>query len=1102
MLAERLSAEDEDRLLAHVQACTRCQECLEELTAFCASGSSPEVEVDEASRLTDSSPENGPFWHKLKAAVPGSPSTIRPEHATGLAREEHGSASESARLLRLGRYELLEEIGRGGMGTVLRGHDPDLGRDLAVKLLLPNHQHDPAMVSRFTDEAQIGGQLQHPGIVPVYEVGRAADQRPYFTMKLIRGRTLAELLSARSEPRQDLPRFVHVFEQVCQTMAYAHSRGVIHRDLKPSNVMVGAFGEVQVMDWGLAKVLERPCGFDSPAWCKNARPLGLDTVLDHESEAPPRLTHQAPGNGPRSVRTVRSAGLGPVSEPGHVLGTPAYMPPEQASGEVDRLDERSDVFGLGAMLCEILTGKPPYGGADDVHALQKAMRGDLIDAFVRLDACGAHPDLIRLARSSLAATPADRPSDASVLATELAAHRESVEARLRQVELAQAEARTRAEESRKRLRVKAALAGSVLLTCLIVGAGVFVTVRAREVRESQARDALAQARASWERARAQNDPAQWAEAQAMARRAEALLEQGPRASEIGEQVRGLLQALDDDQADRQMILWLREAILRSTLGDEQGDKRPAIRAFEDAFESYGIPVQRLSLAEATERLRARPIYRELAAALDHWAALTGGSSMQKHLEDLARAVDDDIRRNEIRQALAQNDLEALKRFSKPDQGTTLPPVTVGLLARALIAHKAVAETQTLLRRAHQEHPDDFWIFCYLGDLFANRFKPSQLDEGIRYFTAAVALHNDSPIANMWLGVALARRGKLDEAQQALEKALQLQPDHAGCHNNLGLVFYKQGQRDRAIYCFREAIRLKPDFAIPYNNLGLALTWKNKLEEAITCYRRALKLKKDYPDAHLNLGLALYDKGLLDEAIASYRDAIRFEPDYAKAHCYLGAALRDQGQLVEALASMRRGHTLAPQVPAWDIPSAEWVRQCERLVALEPRFEAIRAGKTKAANATEQMDFAWLCNIRRMYAAAAGMYAEAFADQGKEAEQLLATYRYMAACAAAAAGCGLSPDASTLDEKARRRWRRQAQEWLRAELVAHSTGMENRKPADIVSIRDKLDRWNLEPTLTGVRGAESIAKLPAQEQEGWTRLWADAAALRKKIMDKN
>ena len=156
-----------------------------------------------------------------------------------------------------GRYQLLGEIARGGMGAILKGRDVDLGRDLAVKVILEEHRDDPEMVRRFVEEAQIGGQLQHPGIVPVHELGRFPDGRLYIAMKLVRGRTLAALLEARETPDDDRTRFLSIFEQVCQTMAYAHSRGVIHRDLKPSNVMVGSFGEVQVMDWGLAKVLDQ-----------------------------------------------------------------------------------------------------------------------------------------------------------------------------------------------------------------------------------------------------------------------------------------------------------------------------------------------------------------------------------------------------------------------------------------------------------------------------------------------------------------------------------------------------------------------------------------------------------------------------------------------------------------------------------------------------------------------------------------------------------------------------------------------------------------------------------------------------------------------------
>ena len=245
------------------------------------------------------------------------------------------------------RYRIDGEIARGGMGAVLKGRDPDLGRDVALKVLRDDLRDNADMVKRFVEEAQIGGQLQHPGVVPVYELGTFADRRPFFAMKLVKGHTLAHLLEDRENPGADLPRFLSIFEAVCQTVAYAHARGVIHRDLKPSNVMVGSFGEVQVMDWGLAKILTRG-GIADDARAGKTEPR--ETV----------------------IATARSGADEPgLSHAGSVMGTPSYMAPEQARGEIDVIDERADVFALGSMLAEILTGEPAFtgrtAGADPAH---------------------------------------------------------------------------------------------------------------------------------------------------------------------------------------------------------------------------------------------------------------------------------------------------------------------------------------------------------------------------------------------------------------------------------------------------------------------------------------------------------------------------------------------------------------------------------------------------------------------------------------------------------------------------------------------------------------------------------------------------------------
>jgi len=299
-----------------------------------------------------------------------------------------------------GKYMVQGELGRGGVGAVHKGHDQDLGRDVAMKFLHDKYKDEPSILHRFVEEAQIGGQLQHPGIVPVYDLGMS-DGKPFFTMKLVKGKTLAQELADRESVADDRRRFLAMFEQICQTMAYAHVRGVVHRDLKPANIMIGSFGEVQVVDWGMGKVLER------------------GGVADEKRAAEKQAS---------IIETVRSSGHGTQSVIGSVMGTPAYMPPEQARGDVDAMDARSDVFALGAILCEILTGLPPYVGNSD-ELISMAATAKLDPAYQRLADCGATDDLIDLTKQCLMPAPAARPKSAAAVATVIQEHLGAAERR-------------------------------------------------------------------------------------------------------------------------------------------------------------------------------------------------------------------------------------------------------------------------------------------------------------------------------------------------------------------------------------------------------------------------------------------------------------------------------------------------------------------------------------------------------------------------------------------------------------------------------------------------------------------------------------------------
>ncbi len=363
-------------------------------------------------------------------------------------REIHRELQERAEnttktpLIQDARYEFVEEIARGGAAVVWRVRDRHLQRETAVKYLLDsNDNHD--MRGRLEREARLCARLVHPGIVPIHELSQFADKRPFVSMKLVEGKTLLQLLE--SNPPPPLRTLVEIFTKACQAMAYAHQKDVIHRDLKPGNIMVGSFGEVQIMDWGLAKDLSHPVASDVPS----APPQDAIVALNRVDGCDLHETR-------RDLRKKETTVVGTV------LGTIAYMSPEQASGNIDLTDKRSDVFALGAVLCRIITGAPPYQNGNQELMLRQAQRGELNDALERLARAGQRR-LATLAASCMAFDPELRPADASEVACRLAS----------------------IQKLQQRQKVAIRMVGALTLVTIVLGLSLWVAAKRASLAQSE-----------------------------------------------------------------------------------------------------------------------------------------------------------------------------------------------------------------------------------------------------------------------------------------------------------------------------------------------------------------------------------------------------------------------------------------------------------------------------------------------------------------------------------------------------------------------------------------------------------------------------------------
>jgi serine/threonine-protein kinase len=862
LVAEQLSAAELQTLESHVEACDECQQTLARLL----DDSHDVVRVDWRLLRRDGpapSPESpSALLRRLKEnrPIPAPPDPPGVPVSPSLAC--------SVQLPVVPGYEILKELGCGGMGVVYLARHLSLNRLVALKMMKDTAA--PREVARFRGEAEAIARLQHPHIVQIHEVGEHHG-RPYLALEFVAGGSLENKLHGTPQPALPAARLV---ETLARAIHAAHQQGIIHRDLKPGNVLLAPGNTQELMPSARA-----PDGLPLSAFTPKITDFGLARQV-----------------GDTAGQTVS----------GVIEGTPSYIAPEQACSKGRDIGPAVDVYALGAILYELLTGRAPFKAATPLETLLQVRADDPVPP--RLLQPKTPRDLETICLKCLQKEPGKRYASAQALADDLRRFQVGEPIQARPVG-----ALERAVKWVQRKPAAAALWGvSVAAVALLLWLGL---VRAE--RKAQTTRAVEQALAEATLLRTQAgagpiwDLQAWSQALAAAKRAEALLEGSAGHERLRRQVRELLAELQAEEQDRRLVERLEGIRLQTGAG--KGGKFDLTRADRDyaaAFHQYGIDVEGLAPEEAAARIRARPFREQLAAALDDWASVlrktrTGEPAGWQRLVQIAKLADPDPWRNRFRDILTRRDGQALKALAAEDKISALPAPTWVLLGDALA--KGVGDIPTavkVLRQAQQQHPGDFWINHQLA-LYLVKRRPPQLDEALRFFTAALALRSQSTDVHINLGNALADKGELDRAIAAFREALRLNKDYAPAHYNLGMVLGQKGKLDEAIAAYREAIRLDKDFAPAHINLGNALFDKGDLGRAIDHYHKALALVPKDADVHTNLGTALQKKGLLDQATAAYHKALRLKPDYAPAHFNLGTVHYKKGKLDQALAAFQQ-----------------------------------------------------------------------------------------------------------------------------------------------------------------------------------------------------
>lgn len=1090
----------------------RVQQLLEELLD---SGCSP----DEVCR---SCPELLPLvrkhWQRLRE-LQTRIDALFPESGATFSRCHAPTVPSAPELPKIPGYEVQAVPGHGGMGIVYKAWHLRLNRVVALKMLLAGAYARPEERERFFRETEAVASLNHANIVQIYDAGEQ-DGWPYFTMEFVEGGSLAQKLARTPQPPRAAASLMAILAGAIQA---AHQSGIVHRDLTPANILLTADGTPKIADFGLARRLEG----------------GMD-----------------------------------LSRSGVAMGTPSYMAPEQARGQKDAIGPATDVYALGVILYEMLTGRPPFHAETAVETHLLVIKQDPVPPSWLV--AKVPRDLETICLKCLQKDPQRRYSTAAALADDLQRflRGEPIAAR-RTGRLA-----TLAKWMRRHPALAAHQVAILLLALTLVGEGGWLigkrisTERAveEELRKAvrlQEQSAFDEAGAALERAKSRlgSDGPAW-----------------------------LYPLLNEARRDQQFLVRLEGIRLnRCTVvegrfnhaADERFRRAQADRDYEEAFRDRELCEPANDPEGVATRLKASALRALLLAAFDDWAVCATDKVRQDWLLSVVRQTDPDPWRDRVRDPAVWGDGKALSELARTAPLAEQP--VPFLLALGERLQNAGGDGTRFLRQVQEAYPEDFWTNFTLARTLhgAERHRrggdpaPAVVyyQQAIKLRPRAVAVLNDLGLVlvdkywmrddpSSWgsgaitvyrqaleidrtfaptlnnLGLALKVNGTWGEALPLYLKALRINPRLAPTHFNLAEVLAGKGLINDAIDYYRQTLQIDPEFARAHYFLGIALLAKGRWDEVVDSYpeiardldrmpgfgsseviirhnrmispsrldqlrdaarsevadyyNQAQNFKPEWSAARNRLRLSPQDDARLNEAIGHYRQAIRLEPDRPLAYGALGQALLAKRQFAEAEDATRRSlKLLRPE--EWDFrPNLERQQQrCRNLLDLEGRLPAIVQGSNQPS-ASECLDAAELCFVKRHYATAARLYVQAFTVNGQLYDDVRAGHRLNAACAAALAGCGRGDDVANLGEPELQALRNRAREYLRLDLDAWAKKLETGAGADRILAQKALSKWRDDPDLAGVRDPDALDKLSPAERQACSELWRDLDALLARV----